>query len=347
MIGVGIIGLGKSGLEIHTPCIESTEGLELVAGCDPTPERRALAEQRLSGVHVYTDLDDFLSDKDVRLVVITTPTSSHEEIALKAIDAGKDLLIDKPMALDLAGTDRIIASAEKAGRLLTMFQNRRWEPGFILIQRLLNDGVIGKVLGIESRRVRFDSTLAYPAQEFRPTWRQEKAYGGGVIYDCVPHDLDQILLLAPGPIAGVYAEVKTAVWSDEVETAYFASLTYQDGLNAKMENSRISPHSLPRWYIVGEEGSILMEKGNGPAIVCRTSAKGPGIRDMDETVHSIPDPIEPEGILFYRNLSAVLNHGDSLIVSPAYARRVMAVMEAIRISASQNQVVPISGEITE
>ena len=172
-----------------------------------------------------------------------------------------------------------------------------------------------------------------------------KGFGGGVIYDCVPHDLDQILLLAPGPITGVYAEVKTAVWSDEVETAYFTSLTYRDGLNAKMENSRISPHSLPRWYIVGEEGSILMEKGSGPAVVRHTTAKGPGARDIRETVHSNPNPIEPEGILFYKNLSAVLNHGDSLIVPPAYARRVMAVMEAIRASASHNRVHPVDGEI--
>ena len=142
MVGVGIVGLGKSGLDIHAPCIESTHGFELVAGCDPTPERRILAEQRVPGINSYSDLTDFLADEKVRLVVITTPTSSHEEIALKAIAAGKDLLIDKPMALDLAGTDRIIASADKAGRILTMFQNRRWEPGFMLIQRLLEDGVI-------------------------------------------------------------------------------------------------------------------------------------------------------------------------------------------------------------
>ncbi|MFH1741251.1 MAG: Gfo/Idh/MocA family oxidoreductase [bacterium] len=344
MIGVGIVGLGKSGLDIHVPCIEATPGFEVVAGCDPTEARRKLAETRVAGIRVYSDLSEFLADERIGLVVITTPTASHETIALQAIAAGKDVLIDKPMALDLAGTDRIIRAAEQAGRTVSMFQNRRWEPGFMLIQRLLADGVVGRVLGIESRRVRFDSTLAYPAQEFRPSWRQEKAYGGGVIYDCVPHDVDQLLLLAPGPIAGIYAETKTAVWSDEVETAYFASFIYRDGLNVKAENSRISPHTFPRWYVVGENGSILMESDKGPAVVRRTVEKGVGRRDIEETVHPIPNPILPEGILFHKNLSNALNNQQPLMVTSAHARRVMAVMEAIRTSAATNQVVTVDGE---
>lgn len=346
MVGVGLVGLGKSGLDIHVPCIAATDGLEIVAGCDTTPARRALAEERVKGIRTYFDLSEFLTDERVMLAVITTPTASHEAIALQALEAGKDVLIDKPMALDLAGTDRIIATAQKHGRVLTMFQNRRWEPSFVCIQNLLADSVIGKVLGIESRRVRLDSTFAYPAQEFHPTWRQEKLYGGGVIYDCVPHDIDQLLLLADGPIAHVYAETKTAVWSDEVETAYFASLTYRNDLNVKAENSRISPHHLPRWYVIGEEGSILMESDKGPAIVRRTCGKSPGLREVIESVHPNPEPIHPEGIVFYRNLSAALRCEESLMVTPAQARRVMAVMQAITDSAREKRVVIVDGEAT-
>ena len=344
MIGIGIVGLGKSGLDIHVPCIEATPELEVVAGCDTTAARRTLAEQRIPGVRTYSELEDILADERVRLVVITTPTASHETIALQALDAGKDLVVDKPMALDLEGTDRIIESAESKGRTLTMFQNRRWEPGFLCIQRLLADGVVGNVLGIESRRVRFDSTLAYPAQEFHPSWRQEKAYGGGVIYDCVPHDIDQLLLLAPGPIARVYAETKTAVWSDEVETAYFASLMYADGVNVKAENSRISPHRMPRWYVVGDGGSILMETDKGPALVFRTQPTGPGVRKRVESQFPVPGVIQPEGILFYQNLAAALAEGVALMVPHAHARRVMAVMEAVRVSAHLGQTVAVNGE---
>ena len=177
MIGIGIVGLGKSGLDIHVPCIEATPGLELVAGCDPTSARRELAVQRIGNIKTYSSLEALLGDRRVDLVVITTPTASHEAIALQVLQAGKHLLIDKPMALDLPGTDRIVQAAEAAGVVLSMFQNRRWEPGFLCIQKLLTEGAIGKVLGIESRRMCINSTLAYPAQEFRPTWRQEKAYG--------------------------------------------------------------------------------------------------------------------------------------------------------------------------
>lgn len=344
MIGIGIVGLGKSGLDIHLPCIEATHGFELVAGCDPTPARRELAAQRVENIETYSDLEDFLADKQVELVVVTTPTASHEAIALEVLQAGKHLLIDKPMALDLAGTDRIVRAAEDAGVVLSMFQNRRWEPGFLCIQKLLAEGAIGKVLGIESRRMCINSTLAYPAQEFRPTWRQEKAYGGGVIYDCVPHDIDQLLLLAPGPIANIYAETKTAVWSEEVETTYFASLTYVGGLNVKAENSRISPHVLPRWYIIGEEGSILMETAAGPAHLIRTTLKAAGQREQEKRDVSLPDAIVPEGVLFYKNLYAAMTSDAELMVSPAHARRVMAIMEAIRHSATSHQAVPVDGE---
>ncbi len=344
MIGIGIVGLGKSGLDIHLPCIQEVSAFEVVAGCDPTPARRALAEERIAGIKTYSELGDFLLDARVQLVVITAPTASHERIAIKSLEAGKELLIDKPMALDLAGTDRILEAGRTKGRLVTMFQNRRWEPGFMCVQKLLAEGAVGKVLGIESRRVRLDSTLNYPAQEFHPSWRQEKAYGGGVIFDCVPHDIDQLLLLAPDPIAGVYAETKTAVWSNEVETAYFASLTYANGLNVKAENSRISPHSFPRWYIVGEEGSILMESDKSPAVLRSTKAKDAAVREVLESQHELPEAIRPEGILFYQNLAEAMETGVPLMVPPPHARRVMAIMEAIRQSALKKQVVRVDGE---
>ncbi|MEW6234363.1 MAG: Gfo/Idh/MocA family oxidoreductase [Candidatus Omnitrophota bacterium] len=344
MIGVGIIGLGKSGLEIHVPCLEAIPEFRIAAGCDATEARRTLAQQRVSGMRAYANLEDFLADESVQLVVVTTPTASHEAIALQTLEAGKDLLVDKPLALDLAGTDRIIQSAQEKGRLLTMFQNRRWEPGFACLQKLLADSVIGKVLGIESRRMKLDSTLNYPAQEFRPTWRQEKQFGGGVIYDCVPHDLDQLLLLAPGAIECVYAETKTALWSQEVETAYFASLTYSDGLNIKAETSRISPHSFPRWYAIGEEGSIVIESDKGPAVVRRTRLFKTGVREIAECEHPVPHPILPEGILFYQNLAEYMRQREPLMVPPAHIRRVMAVMQAIRESAEGRRVVVVDGE---
>lgn len=345
MTGIGIIGLGKSGLDIHVPCIAAVPEFQLIAGCDTTPARRELAERRIPGIHTYADPGEFLADERVRVAVITTPTAGHETIALQALAAGKDVLVDKPLALDLRGADRILQAARETGRFVTLFQNRRWEPSFLCIQQLLADGVAGRVLGIESRRVRLDSTLAYPAREFHPAWRQEKRFGGGVINDCVPHDLDQLLLLAPGPIARVYAETKTAVWSDEVETAYFASLTYADGLNIKAENSRISPHALPRWYVIGEEGSILMETDKSPAVLRRTRPKGPGAREIIESTHALPPPIQPEGVLFYQNLAAYLREEEPLMVPPAYIRRGMAVMQAIRDSAAAGQTVPVDGEM--
>lgn len=345
MTGIGIIGLGKSGLDIHVPCIAAVPDFQLIAGCDTTPARRELAERRAPGIQVYSDLQDFLADERVRLAVIATPTASHELIALQALAAGKDVLVDKPLALDLRGADRVLQAARETGRFVTLFQNRRWEPSFLCVQKLLAEGAVGKVLGIESRRVRLDSTLAYPAQEFHPAWRQEKLYGGGVIYDCAPHDLDQLLLLAPGPIVRVYAETKTAVWSCEVETAYFASLTYAGGLNVKAENSRISPHTLPRWYVIGEEGSILMETDKGPAVVRRTRPKGPGVREIIESTHPLPPPIKPEGVLFYQNLAAYLREEELLMVPPAYIRRGMAILQAIRDSATTGQTVPVDGEM--
>lgn len=344
MINVGIIGLGKSGMEIHVPCLAAVPDFAIVAGCDPTPARRTLAEQRIPGIRAYSQLSDFLADERIQMVVITTPTASHEAIALQSLEAGKDLLVDKPLALDLEGADRIMQTAREKGRVLTMYQNRRWETGFACIRKLLAEGAVGKVLGIESRRMKLDSTLAYPAQEYRPTWRQEKEYGGGVIYDCVPHDIDQILLLAPGAIERVYAETKTAIWSTEVETAYFASLTYADGLNVKVDNSRITPHALPRWYVIGEEGSILMETDKGPAVARRTQAKSPGVREIIEDKIPVPAPILPEGILFYQNLAAAMQGREPFMVPPAHIRRVMAVMQAIRESAETKQTARVDGE---
>ena len=136
-IGVGLIGYGLGGRAFHAPYVLATPGMALRAVVSRDP---AKVHAGLPGMQVVPDVDALLALPGIDLVIVCSPDELHADHAIAALRAGKHVLVDKPFATTLADARRVAAEADAAGRLLTIFQNRRWDADFRTLRRLIVEG---------------------------------------------------------------------------------------------------------------------------------------------------------------------------------------------------------------
>ncbi|HOF89417.1 MAG TPA: Gfo/Idh/MocA family oxidoreductase, partial [Armatimonadota bacterium] len=186
-----VIGYGFAGRSFHSYLIGITPGLRLhgVASRDAATRARIVAER---SCRAYASFDAVLDDPEVDLVVLATPNSTHCALAIQALHAGKHVVTDKVMCLTLDECDRMIAAAAESGKLLSVFQNRRWDGDFLTLKSLIADGRLGEPRWIE---------MAWQGFGAWGGWRGQAAMGGGKLYDLGAHLIDQLVLLFPQPIA--------------------------------------------------------------------------------------------------------------------------------------------------
>jgi scyllo-inositol 2-dehydrogenase (NADP+) len=326
-IGVGLVGLGNSGWYYHAEgTLERSHCFELVAVSARTPERTAVAAARF-GARAHPDWESLVADDRVEVVVVATPHDLHAPIAIRALEAGRHVVVEKPMAMTRSETDAMIAAATASGRLLTVFQNRRWEPSFQLIRRLVADGEIGDVWRVEERRMhRGKYTVAgkdRPHAGAEPAaWAHGTATGGGVTYLIAPHLVDHQLLLHGGLPETVSAVMHTFP-GDAVEHYVDLRLGFPGDRQARIEIFRENVVDLPKWSVFGDAGTI----------VCP---------DFDRLVVQPADGARREyaGLAplqscdaFYDGLARALREGEPPPVDAHEAAEVVAVLEAAHRSA--------------
>jgi predicted dehydrogenase len=185
MIRVGLIGYGYAGRTFHTPLIRATRGLELVAVSSSRPER---VTADLPGIAVLPGAGELLATPSIDLIVIAAPPDVHAPLAAAALRAGKHVVVDKPIAPTLEEARATAKLAAGSDRMLTVFQNRRWDGDFLALRDLLSRGVLGEVSHFESHFDRYRPLV-------RDRWRERPGAGAGLWHDLGPHLVDQALQL--------------------------------------------------------------------------------------------------------------------------------------------------------
>jgi predicted dehydrogenase len=250
---VGIIGFGRIGAE-HAAWLGKTEGAAAAAVADATPARRELAAAR--GLRVVDHLDALLTDPEIDAVLVSSPTAMHFEHASAALSAGKHVMVEKPLAMDLAQSRALVEQAERTGRVLSVFHNRRWDIDYLTVGSAVASGVLGKVFNVESRLGQFASCVGPAAREYRPGWRNEAAFGGGGLYDWGSHFIDQIWrLLWPARPLRVFAQLRHNIWSSDCDDFARVLIDFDSGAVALVEINTTTTVPLPRWRMDGTAGS--------------------------------------------------------------------------------------------
>ncbi|MGA2643790.1 MAG: Gfo/Idh/MocA family oxidoreductase [Candidatus Sulfotelmatobacter sp.] len=247
MVRVGLIGFGLAGQAFHAPVIGGVPGMELACILERHGTR---AHEKYPDVRVARTLEQLLDDKKIQLYVIATPNDSHFEYARACLEAGRDVVVDKPFTPTLSESEELVRLAKARGRLITVYQDRRWDGDFGTVKQIVQSGRLGTIVEYECRYDRF-------RLEPKPNaWREKVDQpAAGVLFDLGPHVIDQILLLFGEPrsvTATAFCERETS----QVDDSFDVCLEYPR-LRA-MGRARIVAYAPgPHFLIHGTKGSFV------------------------------------------------------------------------------------------
>jgi len=256
-VGFGIIGAGWI-LPNHAIAVRRlrAHGVELVAIADVDPGRARSAAEEFGAAHWYTDHRALLARDDIQMVSLCLPHHLHKTIAIEAARAGKHVLCEKPLALDVDEADAMIAAARQAGVALGVVFQHRYDPPFRRLHRAIGQGAFGRILLAQT----FHRCPNQTAAEFRDPWREhESTVGGGVMTMQTIHFLD-ILLWCLGPVESVAARVGALVLPRDVEDSGVAVLAFRSGtLGAVVSTEAASTERISRIEVHGTAGDAVWE----------------------------------------------------------------------------------------
>jgi scyllo-inositol 2-dehydrogenase (NADP+) len=334
-----VLGYGAIGHE-HNDAISVVDGLVMTAVCDKNPARVDAARSLAPEVAAFSDAEDLLASDDVDLVIVSTPPSSHAEWALRSIAAGKHVVVEKPFCLTTAEADAMVDAAGAAGRLLAVYQNRRWDADYLTLKRLMHSGAIGAPFHYES----FVGSFAHPCNY----WHSDEDVSGGAIYDWGSHYLDWVLDLFPQQVEHVTGLSHKRVWHDVTNADHSrVAVRFADGVEADFIHSDLAAAMKPKWYVLGTEGAIVGHWRN-ERVIARNSvgnlvedslaaSESPAalsLHSADGSVTAVAIPPAPRQP-FHRELAERLLTGAPMSVTPEGSRRNIAVMEAATTSARE------------
>lgn len=244
-IAVALVGYGFVGKTVHAPLIAATPGLALhtVVSSDA-----AKVHADHPKVAVVPELSEALADPAIDLVVIATPNALHAPQAHAALDAGKAVVVDKPFTVTVEEAREVVEHAKAAGRLLSVFQNRRWDSDFLTVKKLIENGTFGTLSEFHSHYDRFRPKV-------QDRWRERAGPGAGIWFDLGPHLLDQVLQLFGAPQA-IYADFAEQRPGGQA-TDYFNVLLRYPGHRVTLHGGAIVPDSGLRFAIHGTGGSFF------------------------------------------------------------------------------------------
>ncbi|WP_420128983.1 Gfo/Idh/MocA family protein [Longimicrobium sp.] len=346
-IRVGLIGYGLAGSVFHAPLVAATEGMRLAIVVTGNADRAEQARREHPGVEVLGSAEQLWARADeVDLVAVASPNTTHVPYARAALRAGLAVVVDKPLAATSAQAQALVDEARRLDRLLSVFQNRRWDGDFLTLRRLLARGALGDVHRFESR-----------FERWRPTpkegWREsgDPADAGGTLYDLGSHLIDQALVLW-GPVARVYAEVDRRRPGVQVDDDAFVALEHASGVRSHLWMSATAADHDLRFRVLGsraayvkhgldmQEGALKQGARPGAGWGAEPEARWGRVGAVDAWALV---PAEPGAWpAYYAGIAAALRDGAPPPVDPADAVQGLRIIEAARRSAAERAVVELA-----
>ncbi len=243
-----VIGYGGMGAGFHCKHLSESDVCNFAGIYDIDESKRALAASR--GVKVYGTREELLADPSIDMITVATPNDVHEEIVIAALEAGKNVISEKPVTLSLDSLERMITAANKAGKIFSVHQNRRFDVDCLAMKQIHDSGEIGDVINIESR---IHGSRGIPSD-----WRGIKKYGGGMLYDWGVHLIDQACMILGYDIASVRCTFDH-ITNDEVDDGFGLWIEYKSGQTAYIEVGTYNFIAMPRFYMRAKNGTAMIK----------------------------------------------------------------------------------------
>ena len=345
-INIGIIGHGFMGHE-HETMLTDMEGIRVTGFADIDPTQ---LEDVKEGLKRYESDEALINDPDVDVVLIAANNNQHHDLVIAAARAGKDIICEKPVAMNTAELDEMVKVVEECGVKFTVHHQRRFDPDFRTAKEVFDSGTLGDVYTMQSMLYGFNGNMH--------DWHVFISEGGGMLFDWGVHLLDQIVWMMPGcKITSVYADMRNVI-NKEVDDYFKILIKFDNGVTAEVElgtyflTDKMDDKWFERhWFIGGNKGSAYID-GFGPeGKIVRTAGllkNVGGQRTMTAAGPTRSFGPPPEGKILTEELPQVNTnhrnyfenyirayHGEEeFLVKIPETRRILALMEAVRESAA-------------
>lgn len=343
----GLVGFGFAGQTFHAPVLSAVPGLQLAAVASSRPHK---VHEEWPDVDVVPDVAALLGRSDIDLVVVATPNAQHHPVARAALVAGKHVVVDKPFTLDAAEARELAALAQRQRRLLSVYQNRRFDSDFLTLKALLSGGELGRSVYFESHFDRF-------RPQVRERWREQPVPGAGLWVDLGSHLLDQAVQLFGRPDT---LQLDTACLRDGalVEDYFHAVLRYENGTHAPLRvvlhATTLAAHAAVRYIVHGTRGSYVKRGVDPQEDALRAGGKpgrdGWGADNLDGELtlpsddgqsrrRSVPTFAGNYMAYYAAVRDAILGKGENP-VPPEQAVELMELLDLARQSAAEGRALP-------
>lgn len=338
MINVGLIGFGFGGRVFHAPIISAVEGLRLAAIVQRSVNRPTSGKDaQMRGTELYPEarivrsVEEILAIADIDLVTVTTPNRTHFEIAKRCLEAGKHVVIDKPFTTTSGEAQELADLSRERGKVLSVYQNRRWDSDFLTVEKVVRDGVLGRVVIFEAHYDRF-------RPELRPgTWKESGEAGTGILFDLGAHLIDQALMLFGKPDE-IFADVRRERDGTVVDDA-FDVIFFYPGRRAILRSTMMATSAGPRFVVNGNRANFV-KYGLDPqeqALIAGNKPGGErwGVEDeslagtltlANGTSEKVPS-LAGDYRMYYENVRDAILGNTALAVTPEQGIDVMMALE--------------------
>jgi scyllo-inositol 2-dehydrogenase (NADP+) len=359
-IRTAILGYGLAGKVFHAPFVSAIPGLELTA---IVQRRGDEASTNYPHAKILRSVDEAFANPDIDLIIVATPNGTHYDLALRALNAGKHVVIDKPFATTSEQARELIIVAQRQGKILAPFHNRRFDGDFLTLRKLRAESTLGRIVTIDSHFDRFR-----PLQ--RPdTWKESSGPANGMLFDLGPHLVDQALALF-GPPNAITASVRSDRDQTAIEDAFVIVLDFGGTADNRYVRytcraTMLAAEPAPRFTVHGTHGSYI-KRGvdpQEPALV--SGAKVPPLGDPTPwlpepesawgTLTQCPNSADPANLTrtpyptstgdyrqFYLNVCEAILGICPLHISSEDGYRVVRLLELARISSQRRMTLDVT-----
>ena len=346
ILNVALVGYGYVGKTFHAPLLAHTAGLHLhtVVSSDP---HKVLAD--FPQVRVVKQAQEAFADPAIDLVVVAAPNAVHATLACDALAQGKHVVVDKPFTVTLDEARQVVAQSRQSGRLLSVFQNRRWDSDFLTLKQLLQRDALGEVTEFHSHFDRYRPQVV-------DRWREQDQPGSGLWFDLGPHLLDQALQLFGMPQA-IFADI-TLQRSGARAADYFHVLLRYPRHRVVLHAGSLVPANGLRFAVHGTRASFLkhgldtqeatLRAGGVPGQADWGTDPGAGqlhAGDIDRGQSEEVNTIAGDYRHYYRAMREAILGNTEPPVTPQQALQVMALLEWGMQSAAERREVDCSANI--
>ena len=344
-ITTGIVAYGMSGKVFHAPLLSCHQGFHLKTICERSKNE---AKNLYPRVFIANSIEEILNDKEIELVIINTPDHTHAEFAHKALMAGKHVIVEKPFTLRASEAEDLLNLAIRKNKLITVFQNRRWDGDFITIQKIVKNDLLGRLVDYEAHFNRYRNYI-------QPnTWKEDVSTGTGTLYNLGSHLIDQALVLFGMPNA-VFSDILTHRTDGQVDDFFDLNLYYKE-LRVSLKASCLVREPGPRYSLHGTHGSFI-KYGIDPQEEALKHGMLPNNLDWGKepksswgTVNTDKQGLHYVGkietfpgnyMAFYNNVYDAIVKGTELAVKPQEAINIIKIIEAAFESSKNKKVIEL------